>query len=72
MSNFEWFRKFENTTKGKRGPEYERIKEAIGKSMVDNLVEVCPQVKNHISYVDISSPLTMQHYLGVSYLTHII
>ncbi len=64
--NYEWFRKFENTSPGNRDPEYERIKEAIGKKLVDGLVRLYPQVKEHITYVDFATPLTMKHYFGVS------
>ena len=64
LSNWEWFKKWEDTKLMKRGDEYEELKKAIGNKMLQRCCELYPQIRDHIGYIDIGSPLTTKHYLA--------
>lgn len=64
MANWEWFKRFEKTQLKKRGDDYEELKKTIGDQMVEQACQLFPQIRNHIDYVDIGSPMTQKHYLA--------
>ena len=64
FASWAWFNKFKNTTLKKRGDEYEEIKDAIGHCMIEQVCKLVPQIKHHIDFVDIGSPLSNVHYLA--------
>lgn len=48
---------------GKRGDEYEELKNSIGHRMIERACELFPSIKHHIDYVEFGSPVTNVHYL---------
>ena len=46
----------------KRGDEYEALKEAYAQRMLAHLYRVEPQVKDAITYTELSTPLSTQHF----------
>lgn len=64
MASYEWFQKYDANMIKRRGDEYEGLKNTIGHQMIDQLCKVYPQVKDHIDYTNIGSPVTCKHYLG--------
>ena len=36
----------------------------MGQKIVDQICEVLPQIRDHLDYVEVSSPLTLKHYLN--------
>ena len=64
MANWEWFKQFENSTLRKRGDDYDEIKNAIGDMMIEQACKLVPQLRHHIDYVEIGSPVTNNHYIA--------
>jgi all-trans-retinol 13,14-reductase len=61
-ARYEWFKQWENTRWGKRGSEYERVKEIIARFVINKLHEVLPQTAGAIEMYDVSSPLSTRHF----------
>ncbi|MGK5093092.1 NAD(P)/FAD-dependent oxidoreductase [Deltaproteobacteria bacterium TL4] len=59
---YEWFQKWENTTWGKRGKEYEDFKNYYSNRLLEQLYRVVPQVEGHIDYQELSTPLSTKHF----------
>jgi len=47
-----------------RGPEYEAHKELLAAQMFNVLFAYFPQLKDHVDFYEVSTPLTAAHYLG--------
>ena len=58
-----WFEKFAGQRSRRRGPEYRALKAQWGDRLVGLLLRFYPQLDGHIELVDISTPLSIQHYL---------
>jgi all-trans-retinol 13,14-reductase len=48
----------------KRGDEYDGIKKTLGHQMIEQVCKLYPQIKGHIDYVDIGSPVTNKFYIA--------
>ncbi|XP_057369708.1 all-trans-retinol 13,14-reductase-like [Daphnia carinata] len=48
----------------KRGDDYNTLKNAIGQHIVDEVTTLFPKLKNAIDYVNVGSPVTIEHYLS--------
>ena len=48
----------------KRGQEYEALKEAFAKRLLNELYKQLPQVKGKINCYELSTPLTTQHFVN--------
>ena len=55
---------WENTTVGKRGPEYKVFKETMAQKLIDKLEEAMPGMKKNIKSYSASTPLTLRDYTG--------
>ena len=64
--DYRWFEKFAAGQSRKRGPEYEALKAEWGERLVGLLLRFYPQFEGRIDLVDISTPLSIQHYLGAN------
>ena len=64
---WEWFKEFDGSTLHKRGDKYDEIKAKLGQSMLDLVLEVYPQIKHHIDYIDYGTPLSNNYYLGTNF-----
>ncbi len=64
LASWEWYKKFKDTTLRKRGDEYEEMKNIVGHQMVEQACKLYPQVKHHIDYVEIGTPVTNNYYFG--------
>jgi phytoene dehydrogenase-like protein len=62
-ADYQWFEKYAGERTGRRGPEYEALKHKWGERLVGVLLRFYPQLKEHIELVDVSTPLSIQHYL---------
>ena len=62
VGKYEWFSKFEATDWMKRGDEYVKIKKEFEKDMLNKLYELLPQIKGHVAYTEVSSPLSTKHF----------
>jgi phytoene dehydrogenase-like protein len=63
-ADYRWFEKFAERRTRRRGPEYEALKAQWGDRFVKLLLRFYPQLAGHIELVNISTPLSTQHYLG--------
>ena len=62
--DYEQFRPWANETWGKRGEDYEAFKEQLSLRMLEALYKQMPQLRGKIDYYEISTPLSINHFLG--------
>uniref|UniRef100_A0A4W3HGQ7 Retinol saturase, tandem duplicate 2 n=1 Tax=Callorhinchus milii TaxID=7868 RepID=A0A4W3HGQ7_CALMI len=51
----------------KRGHDYENLKMDIAKTLIDNVMEYFPQLKDRVEYFKAGSPLSHQFYIAASH-----
>ena len=64
LAPYEWFERWENERVMKRGEEYEEIKNRIGKRIWEQTCKFFPQVRDHVDFFDVGSPLTNRYYIA--------
>ena len=62
--NFEAVKKWENTTTGHRGPDYEAWKEERKNELMEKIEEMFPGFKDAVEKVNTASPLTIRDFYG--------
>ena len=64
MARWEWFEGWSNT-KWKRRPEsYDTLKQSFSKRLLDALVKRLPQLDGHVTWAELSTPLSTAHFSG--------
>jgi all-trans-retinol 13,14-reductase len=58
------FAAWAGTTWGKRGDDYEALKQSYGERLLGYLYEKLPQLRGRIDYWEVSTPLSMQWFCG--------
>jgi len=58
------FEQWADRTWGKRGEDYESLKQSYGERLLEHLYDKVPQVRGEIDYWEVSTPLSMQHFCG--------
>ncbi len=61
-SQYNWFEKWEGTRWGRRGEDYDALKEKTAQAILKKAYEVLPQLKDAIEVYDISTPLSTKHF----------
>ena len=61
---YEIFEPWAGRTWGKRGDDYEALKESYGERLLEHLYAKVPQVRGRIDYWEVSTPLSMQWFCG--------
>jgi all-trans-retinol 13,14-reductase len=61
---YEIFAPWADQTWGKRGEDYETLKQSYGKRLLEHLYDKLPQVRGRIDYWEVSTPLSMQWFCG--------
>ncbi|WP_167149963.1 FAD-dependent oxidoreductase [Actinomyces sp. ZJ308] len=56
------FRQWADRPRGERGPDYSALKERIGRGMLDLAESAAPGLTEIVDYVEVSTPLTYEHY----------
>ena len=64
---FEWFKKWQGTTWGKRGNDYEVFKAQLGERLMQHLYEKLPQLDGKVDYYEVSTPLSTDHFCAYQY-----
>eukprot|EP00088_Acartia_fossae_P007748 TRINITY_DN13629_c0_g1_i2.p1 TRINITY_DN13629_c0_g1~~TRINITY_DN13629_c0_g1_i2.p1 ORF type:complete len:339 (+),score=79.03 TRINITY_DN13629_c0_g1_i2:81-1019(+) len=64
LSNFDWFKAWQDKPVKNRGDEYDEVKNTIGHKMIEQACQLFPQIRDKIVYTEIASPLTNQHYIA--------
>jgi all-trans-retinol 13,14-reductase len=59
---YEWFEKWQGTTWGKRGDDYEEFKAQLGERLMQHLYEKLPQLEGKVDYFEVSTPLSTDHF----------
>jgi all-trans-retinol 13,14-reductase len=61
---YEIFEPWKDTTWGKRGDDYDALKQAYGERLLLHLYDKLPQLRGRIDYWEVSTPLSMQWFCG--------
>ena len=61
---YEIFAPWADKTWGKRGGDYEALKQSYGERLLEHLYAKVPQVRGRIDYWEVSTPLSMQWFCG--------
>ncbi len=61
---YEIFEPWAGRTWGKRGDDYEALKESYGERLLEHLYAKLPQLRARVDYWEVSTPLSMQHFCG--------
>jgi all-trans-retinol 13,14-reductase len=61
---YEWFEKWQGTTWGKRGEEYEQFKAQLGERLMRHLYDKLPQLEGRVDYYEMSTPLSTEWFSG--------
>jgi all-trans-retinol 13,14-reductase len=61
---YEIFEPWAGSTWGKRGDDYEALKQSFGERLLEHLYDKLPQVRGRVNYWEVSTPLSMQHFCG--------
>jgi all-trans-retinol 13,14-reductase len=62
MTNMEWFEKWEGTTWGQRGEEYESYKLELTNRLLEQLFKRLPHLRGALDFCELSTPLSTQHF----------
>jgi len=58
----EWFEKWQGSTWGKRGEDYEAFKAELGERLMRHLYLTLPQLEGRVAYYEISTPLSTEWF----------
>jgi all-trans-retinol 13,14-reductase len=61
---YEIFEQWAGSTWGKRGDDYDALKQSYGERLLEHLYDKVPQVRGRVDYWEVSTPLSMQHFCG--------
>jgi len=64
MSNWEWYQKWAENSVKRRGDDYDEIKNTVGEILIEQACQLFPQIRDHIDFKDIGSPVTNKFYLA--------
>jgi all-trans-retinol 13,14-reductase len=63
---YEMFERWAGRTWGRRGEDYEALKDALGERLLEHLYDRLPAVRGRVDYRELSTPLSMQWFCGWS------
>jgi len=61
---YEIFEPWADKTWGKRGDDYEALKQSYGERLLEHLYDKVPQIRGRVDYWEVSTPLSMQWFCG--------
>ncbi|XP_046894720.1 all-trans-retinol 13,14-reductase-like [Hypomesus transpacificus] len=64
MARFEWFEEWQDTSLSRRGQDYLELKMAMAHELLDWALDIFPQLRDKVTFLDAATPLTNMHYLG--------
>ena len=59
---YEWFAPWKNATWGKRGDDYDALKQQFSERLLEHLYKHFPQLRGQIDYYELSTPLSTRHF----------
>ena len=64
---YAWFEKWEGSTWGKRGEDYEAFKAELGERLMQYLYEKLPQLEGKVDYFEVSTPQSTNWFSAYQY-----
>jgi all-trans-retinol 13,14-reductase len=64
LAPYEWFKKWEDTRWGKRGEDYDAMKEKWSLRLLENLYTQLPHLRGQIDHYELSTPLSTRNFTG--------
>ncbi|MCO1335493.1 NAD(P)/FAD-dependent oxidoreductase [Microbulbifer sp. OS29] len=61
-ANYDWFAEWHDKPWGKRGDDYETLKEAFSQRLLEHLYKHLPQLRGEIDYYELSTPLSTDYF----------
>ncbi|WP_226703723.1 phytoene desaturase family protein [Microbulbifer elongatus] len=61
-AKYEWFEQWQRETWGKRGEEYEVLKQRFSERLLEHLYKHFPQLRGQVDYCELSTPLSTRHF----------
>ncbi|MEL7449692.1 MAG: NAD(P)/FAD-dependent oxidoreductase [Pseudomonadota bacterium] len=61
---YEWFEKWAGSTWGKRGDDYDALKNELGERLMRALYDKLPQLEGKVDYYEVSTPLSTNWFAG--------
>jgi all-trans-retinol 13,14-reductase len=59
---YEWFERWQGTTWGKRGDDYDAFKSELGERLLRHLYDKLPQLEGRVDYYEVSTPLSTEWF----------
>jgi all-trans-retinol 13,14-reductase len=59
---YEWFERWQGTTWGKRGDDYDAFKAELGERLMQHLYARLPQLEGRVDYYEVSTPLSTEWF----------
>jgi all-trans-retinol 13,14-reductase len=59
---YAWFERWQGTTWGKRGDDYEAFKAELGERLLRHLYDKLPQLEGRVDYYEVSTPLSTEWF----------
>ncbi|ASK34892.1 FAD-dependent oxidoreductase [Alcanivorax sp. N3-2A] len=59
---YHWFQSWADTPWGKRGDDYEALKEKFAQRLLEKLFEKMPHLREHLDYYELSTPLSTAYF----------
>jgi len=64
VGRYEWFEEWKDFPQGKRGDDYEDYKSRFKERMLEELFRYYPNLKTYVSYTEVGTPLSFEHFIG--------
>ena len=61
---YAWFARWQDSTWGKRGDEYEALKDSFGERLMQHLYDKLPHLQGRVDYYEVSTPLSTDWFGG--------
>lgn len=61
-AKYEWFEPWQSETWGKRGEDYEALKQQFSERLLQHLYRYFPQLEGKIDYCELSTPLSTEYF----------
>jgi all-trans-retinol 13,14-reductase len=58
------YKQWDSAPVKRRGDDYDGVKNTIGEALIEQTCTIFPQLRDHIDYKDIGSPVTNKHYIA--------
>ncbi|MEO1204346.1 MAG: FAD-dependent oxidoreductase, partial [Pseudomonadota bacterium] len=64
---YAWFEKWQDSTWGERGDDYDAFKDRLGERLMEHLYAKLPQLRGRVDYYEVSTPLSTNWFGGYTH-----